>query len=66
MEITTEQLLRGKATRIKNKDFFPTNDYVSPFFEEMSKYTDKFKVDVKLPSQITIDDTEDDITYNRV
>lgn len=70
MEIGINQLLTGKPTRIKNKDYFPTRGYVEPFLERMSKITDDFRVQVKLPDQVTrtIGDgvNEDDITYNRV
>ena len=31
MEITLEQLLKGKATKIKDKEYYPTEAYVSPF-----------------------------------
>lgn len=70
MIITLQELLKGKATRIKNKDYFSTNAYVEPFLERVHNLTDEFRVQVQLPSQITY--TEDgninteDITYNRV
>lgn len=70
MEITLEELLKGKATKIKKNNFFQTAAYVEPFLEKMSKFTDDFRVQVKLPDQITktVDDeiNMDDITYNRV
>lgn len=68
--MTIEELLKGKATTIKDKEFLPTRAYVEPFLERMSKFTDEFIVEVKLPNQITktkegeID--IEDITYNRV
>lgn len=70
MEITIPELLKGKATLIKDNEYFETKAYVEPFLERMSKFTDDFRVQVKLPDQITktkdggID--TDDITYNRV
>lgn len=70
MEITIPELLKGKATLIKDREYFETERYVAPFLERMSKFTDDFRVQVKLPDQITktkdggID--TDDITYNRV
>lgn len=70
MEITIQELLEGRATRIKDKDYFATKAYVEPFLERASKYTDNFKVRVELPPQVTY--TQDgninteDITYNRV
>ena len=64
------ELLAGKATRIKNREYFPTKAYVEPFLERVQKLTSEFRVQVQLPTQITY--TEDgsinteDITYNRV
>lgn len=70
MKITVDQLLGGKATKIKNKAYFPTEAYVTPFLEKMSKFTNDFRVDVQLPEQVTRtvtgDINMDDITYNRV
>lgn len=66
MELSIEQLLQGKATKIKNKDYFPTRGYVEPFLERMSKITSDFRVQAKLPDQITQGEGEQDITYNRV
>ena len=42
MEITLSRLLEGKPTIIKGKEYLATKEYVSPFIDEMSKYTDKF------------------------
>ena len=39
-EFTLEEVLQGKATRIKNKDYFKTSDYLNPFLDRMSKFTD--------------------------
>ena len=61
-----EALLRGKETVIKTKEFLPTRQYVEPFLNQMSKYTDDFRVDVKIPDQITKINDEEDLTYNRV
>jgi hypothetical protein len=70
MELTIEQLLQGKSTRIKNKDYFPTAAYVEPFLERARKLTSEFRVQVQLPTQITYtasgDINTEDITYNRV
>ena len=70
MEISIDQLLSGKATQIKNKEYYETARYVEPFLEKMSKLTDNFIINVKLADQVT--KTKDgnlsttDITYNRV
>lgn len=66
MEITLNELLQGKSTSIKNKNYFQTAAYVEPFLERMSKLTDDFRVQVKLPDQVTLEDDIKDITYNRV
>ena len=66
MEITIDELLQGKATRIKKNEYFPTRAYVEPFLERVSKVTDKFIIKVETPEQITTQEHIEDITYNRV
>lgn len=69
MNITIEQLLKGKATKIKDKEYNPTEAYVVPFLERMENkfHNVKYNCKVELPKQITIDPTKvEDITYNRV
>lgn len=65
-EITIAELLEGKSTLIKGKQYLSTKDYVDPFLQEMSKYTNDFRVKIKLPDQMTGDVTNTDTTYNRV
>lgn len=67
MEITKEQLLKGKPIRIHNEEFLPTEAYVTPFFNRMEGVTDDFVIKVIEPSQITINkDGTEDVAYNRV
>lgn len=66
MKISINELLKGKGTLIKEKEYLPTKSYVEPFLERMSKFTDDFRVEVRLPDQITKVDSTEDITYNRV
>ena len=70
MELTVEQLLQGKATKIKEKEFFTTKAYVEPFLDRMSKYTEEFIINVKPADQISLTPSGevnfDDIVYNRV
>jgi hypothetical protein len=66
MEITIDELLQGKATAIKDRNYFPTKAYVEPFLERMSQYTDDFRVQVKLPDQLAVDDEDTINVYNRV
>ncbi len=65
MELTMAELMNGKATIIKNKDYLQTSDYCQPFIEKMKDYTDDFRIKVKMPDQITVGQSQD-ITYNRV
>lgn len=66
MEITVSKLLEGKSTVIKDNEYLSTKEYVNPFIEIMKKFTTDFSVQVQLPSQLTITDSKEDITYNRV
>lgn len=66
MEITKELLLKGKSTIIKNKNYLSTKEYVEPFFDEMSKFTNDFIIRVQTPNQMTITDDTTDVTFNRV
>lgn len=70
MELTFEEALRGKATRIKNKDYFETRSYIEPFIDRMSKFTDDFRFNAVLPDQITKTKSGEidmeDITFNRM
>ena len=69
-ELSLNELLEGRATRIKGKEYFPTRAYVEPFLERVQKLTSEFRVQVQLPTQITYTESGDinteDITYNRV
>ena len=53
MEITIDELLKGKATRIKKNEYLKTEAYVTPFLDKMSKLTNDFRIQVKLPDQVT-------------
>lgn len=70
MELTIDELLKGKATMIKNKEYLSTEAYVTPFLERMSAFTSDFRVQAKLPDQISITKKEDlnleDTVFNRV
>ena len=67
MEITLNELLEnGKALVIKNQDYFDTRHYVEPFLERMSKWTDNFICQVKLPDTMTKDDGILDRGFTRV
>jgi hypothetical protein len=66
VDITLDELYKGKSTLIKNKEFFPTKTYIEPFIEKMSAFTNDFRIQVKLPDQMTTFKDSTDITYNRV
>lgn len=66
MEISVTDLLKGKGTQIKGKEYFPTAAYVEPFLERMQKYTNDFRVQVKTPDQITLDENKPIDVFNRV
>ena len=70
LELTIDELLKGKATIIRNKEYFSTESYVVPFLERMSKFTNDFRIQAKLPDQISITKKEDlnleDTVFNRV
>lgn len=66
MDITIQELYKGKSTLIKNKEFYPTKVYVEPFIERMSAMTKNFQIQVKVPDQMTFNKESTDITYNRV
>lgn len=70
MQITIEQLLQGKATRIKDREYFSSEAYITPFIDRMSKFTNDFIINVKPADQISLTPNGDvnfeDIIYNRV
>lgn len=66
MEITVDQLLKGKGTKIKEKEYYATERYVEPFLNRMEKLNSDYVINVKLPDQMTLENNIEDITYNRV
>ena len=70
MEIKINELLQGKATRIKSREYFPTAAYVEPFLERVQRLTSDFRIQIQLPNQVTYTSegelNTEDITYNRV
>lgn len=66
MEITLEALLKGKSTKINDKDFLSTEDYVAPFIDLVSKFTSNYRIEAIPPSQVTLTKDVEDITFNRV
>lgn len=70
MELTLNELLAGKPTRIKNNEYFQTAAYVEPFLERVQKFTSEFRINAVTPNQITYSGdgsiNTEDLTYNRV
>ena len=66
MEITLQKLLEGKATIIKGNEFLETKEYVQSFIDQMSRFTDKFIVNVQEPSQVIFTNDSRNTTYNKV
>ena len=65
MNITIDELIKGKPTSIKSKNYFSTQRYVQPFLEKMGVFTNDFTVMAKTPDQMTINDGLD-VTFNKV
>jgi hypothetical protein len=65
-QLTLAELYKGKSTLIKNKEFYPTKSYVEPFVQRMAAFTDDFRIQVKLPDQMTTFKDTTDLTFNRV
>ena len=64
MEIKLNELLAGKATRIKSKEYFPTAAYVEPFLERVEYITKEFIIKAEKPNQLTLDSNNNIITEN--
>ena len=64
MELT--DLYQGKSTKIRTKTYLSTKEYVEPFIEKISKYTDNYKILVKGPDQVSLTEDEEDVIFNRV
>lgn len=70
MELSLPELLAGRATRIKNKEYYPTAAYVEPFLDRVNRFTKEIRITAITPNQITYTGDgsliTEDITYNRV
>lgn len=70
MELTLEQAFAGRATKIKGKEYFSTEQYITPFLDRMSKFTDKFIINAIPADQISLtpegEVNTEDIVYNRM
>jgi len=66
MEITIKELTEGYPCLIKNKEFFSTKTYIDPFIDRMSKFTDDFRVQVKLADTLSTKDQDLNKIYTRI
>lgn len=60
------EIYKGSATIIKNKQYFSAKDYIEPFVEKLKPYTDKTICLVKVADQLSLDGMEIDTIYNKV
>ena len=61
-----KEVLKGSATMIKNKQYLSTKDYISPFVDKLKDDTDKIICNVKMADQLSINNSNPDIIYNKV
>jgi hypothetical protein len=66
MEVTLEMLNEGLATIYGEKVFLPAMDYVTPFVNEMKRYTDQFVVKIQTSKQSYLYDQKIITPINRV
>ena len=63
---TKNNLLKGKSTIIKNKQYLSTAEYISPFFDKMDELKAEYIIRAKSADQISITNSNPDIIYNRI
>ena len=62
-----ETLYEGKQCYVNDRKYKTTEEYIKPFVDIMSKYTDKFIVRAERPAQMTMDEKSNlDVAYSRV
>jgi len=65
-ELTLQELLKGKATLIRGKEYYPTKTYIEPFLEKVSAFTTDIKVQAIKADQISTSNQVEDTVYNRI
>ena len=63
---TKEELLKGKSTLIKNKQYLSAKDYCQPFFDKLDILKPDYIIRVKPAEQVSITNNNTDIVYNKV
>jgi len=65
----TEELnniLEGKTTLIKNKQYLSARAYIEPFIKRMDEFKATYNCQVKTPDQLSVTEGKPDLVYNRV
>lgn len=60
------ELYKGKPTKIRNKTYLSTEQYVKPFIEKISNYTKNYKIVARGPEQVSLTEDKEDLVYNRI
>ncbi len=67
MTLTLDELLKGKPTKIKNENFFSTEQYILPFIERLNNIASEFICRAVEPVQLQLDENGEAIPiYNKV
>lgn len=61
-----KNVLNGKSTLIKNKQYLSAKDYIQPFLDRMDAYKVSYTCQVKPADQLSVTDSNPDVVYNRV
>ena len=61
-----KNLLEGKQTTIKNKQYLSTKEYIQPFLNRLDQFKPTYVCQVKMPDQLSITNGHPDLIYNRV
>lgn len=59
-------VLNGKSTLIKNKQYLSAKAYIQPFTDRMDQFKATYNCQVKLADQVSVTDSTPDVVYNRV
>jgi hypothetical protein len=66
MIVNIKELYTGKATIIKNKQYYSAEKYCKPFIERLEPLTEKFIINVQTPDQLTGSRENWDVVFNKV
>lgn len=61
-----KNLLEGKTTVIKGKQYLSTKAYIEPFMKRLEQFNPEYICQVKMPDQLSLTDGKPDLVYNRV